>query len=543
MIKIKIPTKIDRGKLIIHTILYLNIFLLFSFFISCENELTINPFYEGIYEGRNESISEYITAKEDTFSMFRDLMNTGSVYWTLTAYNPHGSNYTVFLPTNDAINNFIEVDERYGSFQDLLNDLPFVNILVRYHIVNKAIQKNDFPYGSLTDTTLSGDVLTIGFSGELGSTVLKVNNESSIIQYDIELTNGYIHIIDKVLNPVLFSHYEWLAKISNYSIFTAALIETGLSDNFKIKNQNNNEFTYPSNTLLVESNTVLGKKGIFSIDDLKNMYSPESQDYKDYSNGLYQFMSYHLIEGKKFLNDFEGVNTNYNTYASLPIRIDGTGLDLKLNSGVETFDTVFSGNDTIIINYVGINYEISNVTTKNGALHFVDNVLNLFKPNPIERIFQFLEDPVIASARQTPGNYTFDLEDLMEFKTIKWEGVEKLEYIYSSSTLTGIHGNDYLVIEGDFSITYEIPKMLPGSYNFLIRANDEYQNNATIQVFLDGKSMGGNIDLTSNPNKSSTVNNFPIGQVVFDDYEKHIIRIQTLIPGRFTWDAVYFTPI
>jgi hypothetical protein len=89
---------------------------------------------------------------------------------------------------------------------------------------------------------------------------------------------------------------------------------------------------------------------------------------------------------------------------------------------------------------------------------------------------------------------------------------------------------------------YVIPKILPGAYLLRIRANDEYYNNATIQVFLDGRSIGGNIDLSSNPNKSSSIQSFNIGQVEFDNYETHKLEIKTLIPGRFTWDGVQFDP-
>ncbi|MCF8345804.1 MAG: fasciclin domain-containing protein [Bacteroidales bacterium] len=509
--------------------------------VSCRQELPILPFYEGIYEGMNESIAEYVMEREESYSMFGELLVAGSLDWTLTAYNPHGNDYTLFLPTNEAIGNFIAKEGQYQTFQDLVDDTEYVDVLVRYHIVNMAIQKNDFPFGALPDTTLSGDLLNIGFVGDLDSTVLKVNNEASIVQHDIELTNGYIHVIDKVLEPVVESSYEWLSERDEYSIFTQALAVTGLMNIFKI-DDGSNGFKFPPSTVLTEPNIVFERKGIFSVDDLKAVYSPESEDYDSYTNGLYQFVAYHIIEDKKFLNNFEGQNTNYNTYASIPLRINGLGLDLKINEGVAVFDSIITGNDTTIINYIGIEYDRSNVPTKNGAIHIINNVLELFRPNPIERIFQFWEDPVIADARKSYGEYRFDERDKSKFEYITWSGVDYIEYIYSATEIPNLWGSDYLQINGDFEITYMLPSILPGDYLLRVRANDEYISNATIQVFVDGNRVGGNVDLTGNPNPNSEITNFDIGQVAFENYERHEVTIRALIPGRFIWDAIYFVP-
>ena len=296
-----IPVRLLNGRNSVIGLLWLILLLLSS---SCKQELTIKPFYEGIYEGRNESISEYVLSKDD-FSMFGELLIEGSLDQTLTAYNPHGNDYTLFLPTNEAIESYINSLDKYASFQDLLDDHEFVNILVRYHVVNRAIQKNDFPYGALADTTLSGDQLTVGFIGGLDSVILRVNNEASIIQHDIELINGYIHVIDHVLSPVIRSSYEWLSDHEEYSIFTEALEATGLRDTFIIEDDING-IKYTSNTLLIESNEVYNKYGISTLDDLKEKYGEGDQNYTSNTNGLYQFIAYHILEGKQFLNNFEG---------------------------------------------------------------------------------------------------------------------------------------------------------------------------------------------------------------------------------------------
>ena len=516
-------------------VFYLISFLFCIFLVACEPDYTITPFFEGIYKGRNESITEFIVNKADTFARFRDLMITGNLDKTLTAFNPHGDNYTLFLPTNEAFDRFISNSQKYNSFQDLLDDTAYVNELVRYHVVNMALRANDFPYGALPDTSLSGDLLSISYRSH-GDTVMPiVNNNASLITYDIELTNGFIHIIDGVLAPIVFNNYEWLKQYPEYSIFTMALEMTGLSDTFTVR-ESNAKIINPPSSLFVEYDEIFNNEGIFTIDDLINIYSPDQQDFYSSSNGLYQFVAYHIMEGKVFLNNFEGQNTNYNTFSDLPISVDGTGLDIKINTGSKIFDTLISGNDTSVIDFIMINYNLSNIITKNGAIHFIQYIMEPYRPKPRQYIFQFYEDPVIFSASERPNTYEF--EDPEELEKITWQGVKYIKYVKLGSS-SGYYSDDYLEIEGEFSITYEIPKILPGLYMLQITANADYYNNAFIQIFLDDKRVGGNINLTS----GGSYYTFNINAMNFINYEKHELRIQTLIPGRFTWDCVIFKPI
>jgi uncharacterized surface protein with fasciclin (FAS1) repeats len=504
------------------------------FLISCNDDYTDKPFYEV----NNITISEYLYSKGDTFNLFHGLIKAGELESTLAAYNPFGKGYTLFLPSNSAINQFIENNNTYGSFQDLLNDKGYVRTLVRYHVANIALNANDFPFGALPDTTLSGDLLTIGFSGDLGSLVQVINNYATVIDPNILLTNGYIHIIDKVLEPVTYNSYEWLKNNADYSLFAQALEVTELRDTF---NMASGKLSHGrSNTLLVESDEVFRQKNISSLDDLINRYSPDNHDYTNSANGLYQFVAYHILEGKYFLNNFEGENTNYNTYADLPVSINATGIDFKINQGIEIFDRIIIGTDTTNINYISLYYDNSNVLTKNGAIHFVDRVMELYKPKAQQRTFQFYEEPLIELASQSPNTYKFNNPE--KFEVIGWEGVDFIQYVKSMSVIPGVTNNDYIEIEGNFSIRYDLPKILPGNYMLRLKANVGYHNNAFIKIFIDGKEIGGNIDLTSSPGSGSFYT-FNIGQLSFINYEKHQLMIKTLIPGRLQWDAVIFQPI
>ncbi len=510
------------------------ILLLVASIIACESNLTQESFYG---EEENVSITEYMMARPDSFSKFLEVVKAADLEGTMEAYNPHGSGYTLFLPTNKAFDKFISENDRYSDFNELLKDTGYVRELGRYHLVNMSMRTNDFPYGSLPDTTVSGDVLTMGFSEALDTTIYKVNNEAPVIKGDIEVINGYVHIISRVLSPVIFTSYESLSQRESFSIMTRAFEETGLSDTFNIQNGTNK---YPSNTVLAEPDSVFYKSGISSFQDLTEKVSPNSQNYTSFSNGLYQFVAYHIIDGNYFLNDFEGQNTNFNTYGSLPIYVNATGIDITINKGVTNFDTLITNGDTSVIDYVGIHYDVSNVLTNNGPVHVLDQVMYLYEPSRTDRSFQFLEEPIINEADNNPQTYEFDEEDKEEFSVINWSGVDEITYFKSSTPITGAWNNNYLILDGNFSVTYEIPKLLPGEYVLNVRADGSSQDNAIIQVYLDGNQIGGNIDLTSGAPSWGPFNTYQVGFVNFSNYEKHTLRITSLVPGRFTWDAVQF---
>jgi len=498
---------------------------------ACERELDVVSFYDK----EDISISEYIKSQGSTYSNFLKVIELGNLERTLTARNPLGAEYTLFLPTNDAFDRFIEKNNNYNAFQELLNDVDYINQLGRYHIVNIALNSNDFPFGALPDTTLSGDLLTMGFKIESDTTVYIINNIAPIILPNIKLTNGYIHVISEVLPPIVFNSYEWLKEQGGYSIMTQAMEETGIKDTFAVEIKNGKSRPL-QNTVFVESDEVFYNEGIYSLNDLKLIVS-DSNNYTDYSNGLYQFVAYHILDEHYFLNDLEGQSTNFNTYGSLPIFVNATGLDIKINTGVANFDTVISSYDTTIINFITLDYDKSNVITKNGAIHFINNVMYLYKPPRSNRYFEFYEDPVIKRASKMPREHLFDEPE--DFTKIRWEGQEYIYYLKSSADILGCSNGDYISISGDFIIYYEIPKILPGNYVLRINADSRGENNATIQVYLDGKKVGRNIDLTSGA-ISGDFGEHLIGHVVFSNYEKHEIRIQPLINGTFIWDYVAF---
>ena len=519
------------------------VFVLACIFYSCVPEIDD----QGFYDEDVLSITEYLEMNKDTFSVFYNLVIEAGIYDALNAYNPAGNGFTLFLPTDDAFDAYIKGDKDYATLDELVADNDFVRLLVKYHLVMLGLRTNEFPYGSLPDTTASGDLLTIGFSSNLDSTVYKVNNIAPVIEGNLEMANGYVHVISKVLRPINFSGYDWLFENPEYSILSQALDITGIKESLTAyRTSSSGKLIRNKYTILAENDSIFKRSGIHSIDDLIAEFASPELPYTDAGNDLYQFAAYHILEGEYFLADFDQTR-NYNTFANAPVRIV-SDLELKINPGTDTLKVIISDQgDTTIVNYISMFYDDSNILTKNGAIHLISDILRFKVPPISSRTFNFYEENLINAVRNTPGTYYFFEEDQVDFEVLSWTGPDQISYIKSSSDISA-YGNDYIEIDGKFVINYTVPKILPGRYNFYLRVNSYSGNNenAQIIVYLDGKKMSGIYNLNNGglPTNPFRVNNdwngYRIATVEFTKYTEHTITIETLIPGKLIWDNVSF---
>lgn len=512
-------------------------------FTSCDDtEAEINFKDQAKY-----SVNDYIVAHKTQFSDFLRLLQKSGVDKIISAYNPYDLGYTLFLPTNEAIAAYIQQSGKYNSLDDMLEDTEFVEAFCRYHVVSKAYITDDFPFGAFSAYTLSGDLLTVSFIANNDSSYYNINNQAPVVFSNIETSNGYIHILGKALKPVVYTTYDWLELNEGYSIFKQAVDVCGLKELLSVNIKLSVYNSYPF-TLLLEHDSVFEKQNIKSLQDLQNLVSPGKTNYTDPLNPLYNFVTYHMLTGNYFLDDFEKSSTNYNTYSDIPLNINGTGVDIMVNKAKEVFDTLIVGTDTTIIDYVGVNYDYSNVLTNSGVVHFVDQVLTQKAPNVDRQDYQFYEEPYLGYLRQVPGTYL--IEDSTLLNRVKYTGTD-LFYVAGETSSTAWN-DDYLMLNGNFTISYTIPKLVQGTYNVYLRADCLSEFNAVIQVMIDGKPAGGLINLATggaswDPFYRQDINDtenvgIVLGKFNFIKYEEHTITIKSLIPGRFLLDDITFRP-
>lgn len=517
-------------------IYYVFIYLMIAGFSCTENPPNSITFKDTF----NSTIYDYLEENKKEYSDFIAILEQGGIYKTLSAKNPFAAGYTLFLPNNEAVAIFIAENEQFATLNELLEDQQYVSDLSRYHVLTKAVHSNEFPFGAFPDKTLSEDLLTVSFIITPDSSYYKINNQSAVTDPNTELSNGFIHLIENVLQPVAYTSYEWLDKQPEYSIFKEAVDLTGIRTLIDLDLKAAEQTSLLPVTILVESNEVLKEAGIQNLNDLINKISPENDDYTNPTNPLYNFVGYHVLKNNYYLDDFQGESSNYITNAEVPLLINGLGNDIAINKGKQILDTLIFGTDTIFIDYVGFLYDQSNVITKSGSIHFIDRLLELQDPSRTQITLQFREEPVVNSLRANIGTYRLD--DYVESLTrLSWTADEL--FFVREGNESDASNDDYIYTEGDFIIHYEIPQIVQGRYNITLRANSFYKYNALVELYIDGKKIGSTVDLTKGATAARPFDEKLLGTITFNNYREHTIEIRSLIPGRFSWDYIRFDPI
>jgi len=503
-------------------------------FLSCDDD----PIEAGFEDMLQMTIYDYILENKDKFSSFLRILEKGGIEKTLSAYNPRGIGYTLFLPDNEAVSRYIDNHRQFNSLDELLNDPGYAAMLGKYHVLNIGIHSNDFPFGAFPETTLSDDLLTVSFIIETDTSFYMINNQAPVTLPNIEVSNGFIHLVGNTLEPVSLTTYQWLELHDDYSIFKDAVDLTGFDEitNINTKDESGNARPF---TLLLEHNSIYHKHGVQSIEDLIEQISPDNQDYTNPANPLYNYVGYHMLTGNYFLDDFVDNATNYSTYGEVPLSINGIGNDILINRGKEVFDRIIHGPDTTIIDWIGFNYDASNVLTQSGVIHFIDRMMRPVPPSRAILNFGFWEEHYLNQFRNQLGE--FIIEEPSALSVIEFSG-EDLYYVKRSPGETNAWNNDYLLIDGDFSISYTVPKIVQGRYRVILRAEKLNTQNAVVEVFIDGAKIGGLVDLSTGGSANNPFQNTLLGTIDFTRYDNHVITVRALIPGNFQWDQIRFEP-
>lgn len=319
-------------------------------FVSCDDEVDA----ENRFTFKGELISNYLENNPERFSSFCTILDkakigkksSGSILKTLSTYG----SYTCFAPTNTAIEKYlaneyiayiesVEANKldpsvqiyRTGITSPYLEDISdsMATEIAKNHIIEMGYMTTDINEGAFPKVTMNRRVTTVEWiTDEAGRVFPLLNNNSRIIEQDLEKENGYVQVVDEVLNPSSSNIHELLGEHPSFSLFSTAIQATGLDkllstyeidpdyDNTLLGPQFSNKPGnphYPEEhkqryTLLVESNDLLADPSknhlgisITTIDALEKLasewYGTEALgDYSNPKNPLYKYILYHIID-------------------------------------------------------------------------------------------------------------------------------------------------------------------------------------------------------------------------------------------------------
>lgn len=444
------------------------------------------------------NITDYLRANPD-YSMFLEILNITNYASFMNTYGT----YTLFLPTNEAVKQYLK-DLGVSS----LKEVPLVDLqnLAKLHILDKKINTTSFTDGKIGTESMQGQYLITGAANINGVSYATVNKTSNIVASNVVVGNGVIHVIDKVLRVADKTLAQTIEANKELSLFTELLKATGWYDKL------NQPLTYDANkvgsylTVLVQTNEVFSKAGFSTLDDLKAKYST-SGDLTNTSNGLNLFVQYHVLPKLNYLADLV-MTPVFET--KVPLEVVSTKL---IKETIYINREVFNG---VLEEGVAIIRIPSDVTCSNGVLHFVDGNYEIKKREPLPVYFDLCNQSEfaanVANYRKL-GGLTFGYGAAI-FSQITWTGNQTYELKWVPNTNTW-NGDQLEVFRlrpgagGQQNVTFTTPVIIKGRYKIWVSYRTNGSGSTQVKSFFDGVQLPRLINLREAANNPSGTNAIP----------------------------------
>lgn len=501
------------------------------------------------------NILGYLEQDPERFSEFLKVLEiTGNDVFVGT----YGT-YTLFAPTNEAVENYL-TENGVNSVENVPEQE--LEDLVRLHLIDQVIPTSSFTDGKIPTPSMLGQYITTGARSEGGNASLVVNKNSRIISANVEVGNGIIHVIDRVLDKAVKTLTEKIAEQEDLSLFHQAIQATGWDERL------DEPITYDQDsipsylTVFAQTNQVFQEAGINSLADLKERYS-QTGDPTNPEDSLNLFVAYRVLPGLKYVADLVSTPSHL-TKAPLEV------ISVKMSK-----DTVLLNEQTFqgeLEKGVPLDRSNSDVTAVNGVLHEVREHFNMKLRLPTPVYFDVADQPEfrqLASVFRRPGNsQSFSPGELQD---INWGGTLPITYTAhtAGSREAQAYNGDWLEIlrlrTGSSSwIEFTTPVIIKGTYKVWIT----YRTNArasVVQAKFNGKELSRLVDFREYPNTedpprvlesqgykqslagggSGVFNSRLLGIVNVETTGRHTLRLEALTnaSGQSWIDVIEFRPI
>jgi hypothetical protein len=188
----------------------------------------------------------------------------------------------------------------------------------------------------------------------------------------------------------------------------------------------------------------------------------------------------------------------------------------------------FSSTDS---SYTGFIIEHSNIPSRNGALHTINDLLVVEDPEPVEIIFDICEQFELMQGDYYRKYYMKFYDGENTFKNVKWEGDYLQYYFKDHDTFTGLSNDDCLQMIGFWWLEVTTPKVMKGKYSLTGHLLGE----RACDVYVDGvkvKYIRFEDDVRT-----------PWGDFEWTETTEHTIRLVAKSYSTVFWDTIELTPI
>jgi len=430
------------------------------------------------------NITSYLEANPSQFSLFDQILQRTGFDGFLGAYGT----YTVFAPNNAAVTLYLKSRGK-TSVNDI--NVDTLKDLVRFHVIlGDTITSPLFVDGKLRTPTFLGQFLTSSVITVDNTSSYSINKQALVLQTNIVLGNGVMHVIDHVLSPATQTLAQLIDANPKYSIFSAALKATGFYDTLNVATK---LITGPAHnvfTVFAQTDSDYNAMGITNVAGLQAKYATTTAPLHNPNDGFYLYMSYHIMPENSYLTDI----LSKPSHATLSPNQDIITDVLQVQNIQLDYDNING------VQYPGVSVDRvnSNVPSTNGVLHRVlgDLYIKIFPPTRVD--FDFGDQPEfrkLTSVFRKTGQSSAPLTGPMI--NISWNAPTSNVQYFCNSTTAGTYywwNDDIQLINfrptaGQMTdITFVTPTIIKGKYKVWF-AYQRASQAAGVQFFFDGAVM------------------------------------------------------
>lgn len=264
--------------------------------------------------------------KEQNLTEFLSILDKSGMRNTVHAYG----NYALFAPTNDAVTTYL-----LQMGKDSVSDLTTQEAvdIVSYHLLHITDKKDSlttvgFVDGRMAYPNFAGTYLTTRQEG--GD--IRINRQALLVSpRDIKASNGYLHIVDKMLTPPDTMTESVTARVralpDNFSLYKEAFERSGMAEALaaNIKGQ--------WKTLFIQDNDAFTNAGIHNITELIAELHANTPTIENPDTLLRNYIAYHTVPRLMYVADL----------------LVASGLETLVKNQIITFTRQLNGTETKIL--------------------------------------------------------------------------------------------------------------------------------------------------------------------------------------------------
>ncbi len=483
---------------------------------------------DSYYTFTGETVASYCESRPSMFSVFSQIIKDSGEESLFSTYG----HYTCFIPTDSAFNAyFAETGKTLATMTAQEKQAIVFNHAIRS--LTLSYMTKDFTEGALGTANMNNRYMVMSYQpNDNGSNDIMVNKSAKITLPDVELHNGVVHVINRVIVPSDETLGSVLQTLPKFTIFSKAFDLTHLNDSISESYDMSYNAPYTTEfvtilgykmktiaqkklgcTIFAEPDSVLKAANINSVDDLikyaEAHYGTSDQgNYTSRQNALNKFISYHILNRQMSTNSFV-----YNGPCTAPVYMDKRYeyyetmlqyrlMEIKAGNKINTL----SNGDCVTLNTPE-----SNISGANGYIHCLNDILvydeNNMQQDVLNKRIRF--DAYSIPPELTNNNVRWQLTGLdgygytitPDFCGDYFKFNEASKFIMWASNDWTNYQADEMSIRGWYDFTVRMLPVPPGTYE--IRLGYSVREwGGLAQIFIDEKITGIPVDFqtkASNP--------------------------------------------